>query len=65
MSGKFHGFSQDYIEKLKSNPKTNKENSKNIEKLILWRQPNVPLESEQINQIFPKERNLIHLPKRH
>ncbi|XP_037045324.1 uncharacterized protein LOC119080855 [Bradysia coprophila] len=32
MSGKFHGFSQDYIEKLKSNPKTNKENNK----------PNIP-----------------------
>lgn len=30
MSGKFHGFSQDYIEKLKSSPKTNKENSKKI-----------------------------------
>ncbi|KAJ6640710.1 RAB6-interacting golgin [Pseudolycoriella hygida] len=28
MSGKFHGFSQDYIEKLKSNPKTNRENNK-------------------------------------
>jgi len=28
MSGKFNGFSQDYIEKLKSNPRTNKENNK-------------------------------------
>lgn len=34
MSGKFHGFSQDYIEKLKSNPKTTKENRKEIRNVI-------------------------------
>lgn len=30
MSGKFNGFSQDYIEKLKSNPRANKENNSMI-----------------------------------